>query len=203
MAKLANTAPQTWELTVSKPLIGTCYSFDWVLDDPSPEFNDLAQEASRFRFRLLMHRHQRLAGDPGLQSIRQCFRELHSELREMFSPPPGELFEVSVMTYDEWNRVLLPVEGMVGEDEFPPDLWNTAIPFGLGLAGSLPPVPWSTQRGNIFQDKSNAHGSINGKSLSERVSKILRVFVWYTRRARHLTKKPDSSHLNPIEWRVK
>ena len=136
MTTLSNTAAQTWELTVSKPLIGTIYSMDWILDNPSPQLDDLAEKARKFRTRLLAHRQERLAGGSGLPEIRECFQQLRSEIWEMFSPQPGEPFEVSVMAYDESNRVLVPVEGTVGEEEFPKNLWDTAIPFGLGLAGS-------------------------------------------------------------------
>jgi hypothetical protein len=136
MTTLVNTASQTWELTVSKPPIGSCYSLDWILDNPSPELDPFVEEAVRLRARLLWHREQRLDGRPGLPTIRNCFRELRKEICEIFSPTTGDAFEVSIMTYDESKRVLVPIEGMVGEDEFSKALWNTAIPFGLGLAGS-------------------------------------------------------------------
>ena len=136
MTTLVNTASQTWELTVSQPPIGSCYSLDWILDNPSPELDPFVEEAVRFRARLLWHREQRLDGKPGLPTIRNCFQELRKEIYEIFSPTAGDAFEVSIMTYDESKRVLVPIEGMVGEDEFSKALWNTAIPFGLGLAGS-------------------------------------------------------------------
>lgn len=136
MATLSNTASRTWELTVRKPLTGTIYSLDWILDNPSPGLDDLAEEATVLRAQLLAHRQERLAGGPGLRGIRDCFLKLRRQIWEMFLPVPGERFEVSVMTYDESNRVLVPVEGTLGEEEFPNNLWDTAIPFGLGLAGA-------------------------------------------------------------------
>lgn len=62
MTTLSNTDAQTWELTVSKPLVGTIYSLDWIPDSPSPDLDNLAEKARKVRARLLEHRQERLAG---------------------------------------------------------------------------------------------------------------------------------------------
>ncbi|HEY1945507.1 MAG TPA: FAD-dependent oxidoreductase [Bryobacteraceae bacterium] len=137
MTKLVNSAPQTWELTVSKPAVGSCYSLDWVLHSPSPALDGLAEEAIQFRKRLLQHRHARLGKMKGNQAVLECFEKLKTEVYKLFTPEPGEQFEVSALTYDEGERALVFFEGTIDGEPLPETMWiNGSLPFGIGLAGT-------------------------------------------------------------------
>jgi hypothetical protein len=137
MTKLVNSAPQTWELTVSKPPVGSCYSLDWVLHSPSPELDDLAKEAAEFREQLLRHRRARLTKTKGNRIVRECFEKLKAEVYKLFTPEPGEQFEVSAMTYDEDERALVFFEGSIDGGPLPEAMWTgDPLPFGIGLAGT-------------------------------------------------------------------
>jgi hypothetical protein len=140
-AYLRSTSRQTWELSVPKPLLGSCYSLNWPLPQriPREPIARYIEEAAQFRERCLLHGQARRAGEQGDMVLQHEFDAMASKLRELYGLPPGdkELFEVSLMTYDESTKYLLTFEARVAdEDRMKQKLGRFKLPFGWGLAGT-------------------------------------------------------------------
>ena len=132
---------RTWELQVSKPAMGSCYSLDWDL--PAAAENEVAKrlrdEARAFRDALLTHR----AADTVHRHFLAFSEELH---RICADPRPGEWFEVVWMTYNDVEHMLEPADAVVNGGTPGKDLWEFKLPFGLGLAGAA----FKAARGFLF-----------------------------------------------------
>jgi hypothetical protein len=130
---IVNTSAQTWEMSILRPAVGSCYSLDWPLPNPkpSPEGETIAARASEFRQRLLTYRKDRPKG-----ALQTKFESLDRMLRRSYaSGPESERFEVAMMTYDERQQRIVAVDSFVN-GEPSGELWDFSLPFGLGLAGA-------------------------------------------------------------------
>jgi hypothetical protein len=132
---LTKDALQSWELTVQKPSVGSCYSLDWDLPlaEPKGELHKLAISSLNLRRRLMEHRRHRNNANAG---IHQIFERFEANLRRNYASIQGERFEVSAMTYDDSRRRLQYFEGTVNGKPIPAASWNFSLPFGAGLAGA-------------------------------------------------------------------
>jgi hypothetical protein len=141
MGCFTNPYPQTWELVVPDPPLGSCYSLDWVL--PEPPDNDISQKfaqgAGMLRSRFLKYArtrryaHMTTAGS----ALRQEFNHLYADLHSTYGlKDADERFLVSMMTYDAAERRMVLVDAVVRGGEPEARMWNFRLPFGLGLAGS-------------------------------------------------------------------
>jgi hypothetical protein len=137
-------ASQTWELTVDKPLVGSCYSLDWKLPDSQADAETMlmADQAQLFRAKLLSYHKSRLLGPKSKKKdeigpIRELFTGLHGELAALQKQASfNEEFDIALMTYDDAYRKLRFVDGTHDGGEPSPDLDDFWLPFGLGLAGA-------------------------------------------------------------------
>jgi hypothetical protein len=132
-----NVTPQSWELSVPNPVVGSCYSLDWRL--PSSSANNqlvsIGDETSLFRRKLLGHRKQRMSGKSNLR-IQTPLKELYNRLEHKYRKDHKERFAVSMMTYDDVDHRLKLVDGVVNRGEPDDDMWSFWLPFGAGLAGA-------------------------------------------------------------------
>jgi len=137
---LSQTA-RTWELTVAKPSVGTCYSLDWELTQSSRSESDLKIERKVEQLRQIFLEHgERRRSDTKLDArtaaISKAFLRLYKKLYSKYGlNDPDERFEVSLMTYCTARKKLIVVEKLVSGDEAD-ELWNFWLPFGFGLAGA-------------------------------------------------------------------
>jgi hypothetical protein len=139
-----DSSSQTWELTVEKPLMGSCYSLDWKLPDQQAdaETNTMANEAYVFRSKLVSYQKSRMLGAKSrkrneVQEIRELFIGLHNDIAGLQNHASfSEKFAVALMTYDDRDRKLRFVDGTNDGGEPSPDLTDFWLPFGLGLAGA-------------------------------------------------------------------
>jgi len=135
---------QTWELTVEKPLVGSCYSLDWKLPEQQADAGteEMANQAQVFRSKLVSYQKSRLLGAKSkkrneVQEIRELFIGLHNDLAGLQNQASfSEKFDIALMTYDDRDRKLRFVDGTNDGGEPSPDLNDFWLPFGLGLAGA-------------------------------------------------------------------
>ena len=148
--QLESPSAQTWELTIPRPRIGSCYSIDWKLAEKNADHEIilLEKEAEEFSKKLLKYRNVRCGQDSSGQSfspeavkrIRSLFRLLHND----FASHQGQLqsqkedFEVAFMAYNRSERRLKFIDGTSPDRNREPrrELWEFWFPFGLGLAGA-------------------------------------------------------------------
>jgi hypothetical protein len=132
-----NSSGLTWELSATRPPIGTYYSVDWLLPNivgkgPS---RDNEKEAANFRRQLLRYRTARMKGRSG-NEVGKLFQRLgktiYSEYRARDSK---ETFAISLLTYDQSDRHLKVVDAMWNGGEPSPKIWDFWLPFGQGLSG--------------------------------------------------------------------
>ncbi|MGF7182170.1 FAD-dependent oxidoreductase [Tunturiibacter psychrotolerans] len=135
-----NPSFQTWELTVDRPAVGSCYSLDWSLPEwkADAETKQIAQDAADLRSRLLNYGKSRWLGTAFAKKreIRAHFLRLHREIADLqgrgsFKEP----FDVALMTYDDTERRLRYIDGTCNGKEPKPELGDFWLPFGLGLSG--------------------------------------------------------------------
>ncbi len=127
-----------WQVTVPRPSIGRAYSLDWRVKRPAADsdFDALAEKAGYFRKRLLDHRRDRLNGSDG-GAVREAVLAFAREVRRQYGDPrPDERFDVTLLTYNQIDRVVEVVEGTVNGGDPAQDCWEFRLPFGLGVAGS-------------------------------------------------------------------
>ena len=133
-----NIAPQSWELSVQNPVVGSCYSLDWRLPSSSASnqlINKVGYETALFRRKLLSHREQRLIGKSNLR-IQAPLKEFYAKVEHKYRKDPKERLAISVMTYDELDHRLKLVDGVVNRGEPDHNVWGFWLPFGAGLAGA-------------------------------------------------------------------
>lgn len=126
------------ELTVSWPAVGSCYTMDWKLPVRSalPEELNREQESAEFRRKLLEHRDRRIKGDLSGR-VHQLLQELYKKVKSKYTNKHGvkEQFVISLLTYDEKERLLKLVDTIWSNEEIDPKLWEFWLPFGGGLSG--------------------------------------------------------------------
>lgn len=134
----AEVSQHSWRLSVRNPPIGSCFSLDWQLPsyEADPEFQKIEKEVKAARERFLKHGAERRNHGEGDASIRRVFGELSQALKVRLKPQVNELFEVSMLVYDENARRLLIVESEIGEKDPSDEGWHFWLPFGLGLGGA-------------------------------------------------------------------
>lgn len=132
-----NVAPQTWELSVPYPIMGSCYSIDWQLPSSSDNaiWQSIADETLAFRKALLDYREKRRrnAANPAIQEI---FDRFFAQLTQQYCHNPDERFVITVLTYDAKDRHLKLVDGTVNGHVPGEDMWKFWLPYGSGLAGA-------------------------------------------------------------------
>ena len=148
--RFANPAAQTWELSVQKPRVGSCYSLDWTLPAirSGKELLDLEDRAKALRSRLLQYRNARRGDRSTLpahqkRKIRESFLKLHADVAALQKKSGvKEDFDIAFMTYNDFTTPDCPnprlefVDGTSAGGEPNPALWTFWLPFGLGLAGA-------------------------------------------------------------------
>jgi hypothetical protein len=136
--QFANVSAQTWELSVSRPPVGSCYSLDWQLPSSSGKVADLKieKETQGFQRQLLDYRRLRLTGG-GHEIIRRLFLELYAKIAAKYKQQDSdEHFALSMLTYDMDDRKLRRVDGVLNGGEPTQDMWDFWLPFGSGLSGA-------------------------------------------------------------------
>jgi HI0933-like protein len=147
--RVSSSSAQTWELSVQRPQVGSCYSLDWGLSQARnhPELTQLADKAKDLRFALLRYRDARrdklTLPAHQKQKVRSLFLKLHSDIAALQKESGvNEKFDVAFMTYNDFavgedrKYRLEFVDGTAAGGEPSPDLWKFWLPFGLGLAGA-------------------------------------------------------------------
>jgi hypothetical protein len=136
-----NPEPQTWELEVPLPALGSCHSLAWEL--PKSHENDHTKELEKgvreFRKALLEHR-EKLLLEKDLtgknKAIAQKMRKFYEEVAsQCASGAIKEFFEISMMTYNQDSCELELVEGLKNGERPSDETWAAKLPFGVGLAG--------------------------------------------------------------------
>jgi hypothetical protein len=135
---LTEISRHSWRLSIPNPPIGSCFSLDWQLPayEADREFQKIENEVKSIRERLLAHGASRRNHGAGDVAIRQVFGELSQSLKARLNPHVDELFEVSMLVYDENARRLLMVESEIGGKDPSDEWWQFWLPFGLGLGGA-------------------------------------------------------------------
>jgi hypothetical protein len=121
--------PTTWELSVTRPVVGTCYSVEFGLPDypADPPFAELEDKSRSFRKQLLR------AKDSG--AIRQRFLTFVHEVLGLYGSDTEPL-EITLMSYDEDRRELRVVEDSFNGGPRNDKYQGFSLSFGFGLAGS-------------------------------------------------------------------
>lgn len=135
--QFTRVSPLTWELTVPRPEVGSCYSLDWHLPGgPQVEEDQLERETSAFRRQLLSYRNGRLRGK-GNSKVRKLIAELAEKICDKYGgDETDENVTISMLTYDEESQRLRFVDGSLNGRRPSEDMWNLWLPFGAGLAGA-------------------------------------------------------------------
>ena len=83
--KLKKVAPNTWELQVENPSVGTCFSLDWELPARTSDSRDerIEKEVRCVQGQLFAHRWRRMEGRPG-GPIYEVFRDFDHGVRSLF-----------------------------------------------------------------------------------------------------------------------
>ncbi|MGC2694788.1 MAG: hypothetical protein WA738_03275, partial [Candidatus Angelobacter sp.] len=137
-AQFANVSAQTWELSIARPPVGSCYSLDWRLPSSSGNatYLTIEKETEEYRRQLLEHRKMRLAGERS-DDVRNILLDLYTKIAvEYKQDDPEEHFALSLLTYDEDDRKLKLVDGVRDGDEPTKEMWDFWLPFGSGLSGA-------------------------------------------------------------------
>jgi hypothetical protein len=170
-----SVSPGTWELAVSTPNLGSCYSLEWRLpkseelragDEESTTLElGILKDVRQFRKSFLRYRTARKLTVfkrmkvADVQIVRGYLRALYQQLRGAMGAPKDD-FVVSLMVYDEQKRRLIVADGIEnGSDDDPsPEMWDFWLPYGLGLAGSC----FRSGRGFAFEEEPHADGKNGG-----------------------------------------
>jgi hypothetical protein len=158
--KLSEVAPNTWELQVENPAIGTCFSLDWKLPARTGNSRDdrIEQEVQGVQGQLFAHRWRRMEGEPG-GPIYEVFRDFDHRVRSLFGQDGG-LPNLHLLAYNHRLRRMETVDGICAGGEPVPNAWNFWLPFGLGMGGAcfknpraylyVPPDPASPRKPDYF-----------------------------------------------------
>lgn len=126
-----------FNLVVPYPPIGFCYSLSWELP---VTFTQLVRDSEKMRTRLRRDyrpwRRNPAGTDDTHRSIEGTFHDLAEGLRLKYATEGSEIFEVTLMTYDDESRNLVVVDGLRNGAELRPEDWSFELPFGTGLAGA-------------------------------------------------------------------
>ncbi len=124
------------ELTVSWPAIGSCYTMDWKLPVRLglPEEVERERKSAEFRRKLLDYRD--LKGNTG-QKVHALLEDVFNKIKDEYEnkDDPEEQFVISLLTYDEKDRLLKLVDTIWSNGKVDPKLWEFWLPFGGGLSG--------------------------------------------------------------------
>jgi hypothetical protein len=144
VSKSRSQRENRFELAITEPQVGWCYSLDWILPKPPLEndFDYLIRRSEEIRQGLLEHASdRRKIGMERVRTlkIRDLFRDFDAEIRKRYATDKEDCLQVSLMTYHSDRRRMLVVErAQGGKTAKDVDLrhWDFWLPFGLGLAGA-------------------------------------------------------------------
>jgi hypothetical protein len=129
------------KLTIKSPLPGSCYSLDWKLPNPpiGAAGQRIVREAEVVRNHLLEYGQKRRNNslDSLGGKIARLFKDMHEEIYGKYrSKAPEEMFQTTLMIYDQAERKLKVVDGLENVGEMNRRGWDFWLPFGFGLAGA-------------------------------------------------------------------
>jgi hypothetical protein len=136
----SNSNPiNVWELRISQPRIGHCYTLEWRL--PSISIPDrvasMEESVKKLRTQLWTVR-ERLKSAPNedISRIQSQFGEFSKEISSCFSTREQD-FDLSLASYrttdGQWGEIFFA--GSVSKGVFSDELIDTRFPFGAGVAG--------------------------------------------------------------------
>lgn len=130
-----------WNLSVPRPLVGSCYSLDWRLPSSRENGSTLRFEKQARHFREILLRYgERLLHPPAKTMLSVPYQLAHEEVRGFYGSLAGDEpmndLKLLLMVYSEKDRCLRVVDGFAQGKELDSEARKFWLPFGLGLGGS-------------------------------------------------------------------
>lgn len=140
-APLARASDNFWDVSMSYPPVGNCYSIDFKLGS-SEAVSDttattLAQDAHAFRQLLVgVAGPYHTPAEPFRKAVRDQIHALNEQVGKFrLGPDKTERFELMFTTYNDEAHRMIMVDGLLNGGEPTPEMWTFWLPFGVGLAG--------------------------------------------------------------------